>query len=78
MDNFTDVVTLNQERLLETIADRVARTMKQEFFSEFIEMRRVMGETNKTQREHLEFMREAENPEAIEEAYARHVEQTGG
>ena len=61
MDNFTDVVTLNQEKLMENIAERVARTMKQEFFSEFIEMRRVMGETNKTQREHLEFMRNAEN-----------------
>lgn len=61
MDNFTDVVTLNQEKLMESIAERVARTMKQEFFSEFIEMRRVMGETNKTQREHLEFIRQAEN-----------------
>ena len=61
MDNFTDVVTLNQEKLMENIAERVARTMKQEFFSEFIEMRRVMGETNKTQREHLQFIREAEN-----------------
>ena len=61
MDNFTDVVTMNQEKLMENIAERVARTMKQEFFSEFIEMRRVMGETNKTQREHLQFIREAEN-----------------
>ena len=60
MDNFTDVVTLNQEKLMESIADRVARTMKQEFFSEFIEMRRVLGETNKAQRDHLEFMRNAE------------------
>ena len=61
MDNFTDVVTMNQEKLMENIAERVARTMKQEFFSEFIEMRRVMGKTNKTQREHLQFIREAEN-----------------
>ena len=67
MDNFTDVVTLNQEKLMENIAERVARTMKQEFFSEFIEMRRVMGETNKTQREHLEFMRNAENQFQSEE-----------
>ncbi len=61
MDEFTDVVTLNQKQLLENIAERVARTMKQEFFAEFIEMRKVMGETNQTQRDHLEFMRSAES-----------------
>ena len=60
MDTFTQVVTLQQEQLLENISERVARTMKQEFFSEFLEMRRVMGETNKTQRDHLKFMQEAE------------------
>ena len=60
MDEFTDAVTLNQEKLLENIGERVARTMKQEFFSEFIEMRRVMGEANKAQREHLAFMENAE------------------
>ena len=60
MENFTDTVTMNQERLLENIGERVARTMKQEFFSEFIEMRKVMGEVNQSQREHLEFMENAE------------------
>ena len=60
MDTFTQVVTLQQEKLLENISERVARSMKQEFFSEFLEMRRVMGETNKTQRDHLKFMQEAE------------------
>lgn len=60
MDEFTDTVTMNQEKLLENIGERVARTMKQEFFAEFIEMRRVMGEANQTQREHLEFMQNAE------------------
>ncbi len=60
MDEFTDAVTLNQEKLLENISERVARTMKQEFFAEFIEMRRVMGEANQAQREHLEFMQGAE------------------
>ena len=60
MDEFTDAVTMNQEKLLENIGERVARTMKQEFFSEFIEMRRVMGEANKAQREHLAFMDNAE------------------
>ena len=60
MDEFTDTVTMNQESLLENIGERVARTMKQEFFSEFIEMRKVMGEANQAQREHLEFMENAE------------------
>ena len=60
MDEFTDAVTLNQEKLLATIGDRVARTMKQEFFTEFIEMRKVMGEANQAQKNHLEFMRGAE------------------
>ncbi len=56
MDEFTDAVTMNQEKLLERIGERVARTMKQEFFAEFIEMRKVMGEANQAQRQHLEFM----------------------
>ncbi len=60
MDEFTDAVTMNQEKLLENIGERVARTMKQEFFSEFIEMRRVMGEANQAQKAHLEFMENAE------------------
>ena len=60
MDDFSQTVTLNQERLLENIAERIARTMKQEFFSEFIEMRKVLGETNQSQREHLKFMQESE------------------
>ena len=60
MDEFTDAVTMNQEKLLENIGERVARTMKQEFFAEFIEMRRVMGEANQAQREHLAFMENAE------------------
>ena len=34
--------------------------MKQEFFSEFTEMRKVMGETNKVQRDHAEFMEKSE------------------
>ncbi|GEM_PF-2596194 len=60
MDEFTDAVTMNQEKLLENIGERVARTMKQEFFAEFIEMRKVMGEANQAQREHLQFMENAE------------------
>ncbi len=61
MDEFTDAVTVNQEKLLESIGDRVARTMKQEFFAEFIEMRKIMNEANQAQRAHLDFMSKAED-----------------
>ena len=60
MDDFTDTVTMNQEKLLETIAERVAKTMKQEFFAEFIEMRKILNEANQAQKDHLEFMAKAE------------------
>ncbi len=61
MDGFTDAVIMNQEKLLENIAERVARTMKQEFFAEFIEMRKVMNEANDIEKAHLAFMQQAES-----------------
>lgn len=60
MDTFSNTVTLQQTQLLENISRRIARTMKQEFFSEFMEMRKVMGETNQVQRQHAEFMENSE------------------
>ncbi len=60
MDGFTDAVIMNQEKLLENIGERVARTMKQEFFAEFIEMRKVMNEANQIEKNHLEFMQGTE------------------
>ncbi len=60
MDGFTDAVIMNQEKLLENIGERVARTMKQEFFAEFIEMRKVMNEANQIEKSHLEFMQSTE------------------
>ena len=60
MDTFSNTVTLQQTQLLENISQRIARTMKQEFFSEFLEMRKVMGETNQVQRQHAEFMENSE------------------
>ncbi len=61
MDGFTDAVIMNQEKLLENIGERVARTMKQEFFAEFIEMRKVMNEANQIEKDHLVFMQNAED-----------------
>ena len=43
MDTFSNTVTLQQTQLLENISQRIGRTTKQEFFSEFLEMRKVMG-----------------------------------
>ncbi len=60
MDHFTETVTLQQGQLLENISQRIAKTMKQEFFSEFMEMRSVMKETNAAQKTHLQFMQQAE------------------
>ncbi len=60
MDGFTNAVLMNQEGLLENIGERVARSMKQEFFAEFLEMRKVMNETNQVQRDHVQFMHDAE------------------
>ncbi len=60
MDGFTDAVIMNQEKLLENIGERVARTMKQEFFAEFIEMRKVMNEANQIERDHLTFIQNTE------------------
>lgn len=60
MDDFTKTITLQQEQLLENISGRIARTMKQEFFSEFIEMRRTLSQANEVQKQHQEFMQSSE------------------
>lgn len=60
MDDFSKTVTLQQGQLLENISQRIARTMKQEFFSEFVQMRKVMNETNKVQADHVQFMQNSE------------------
>ena len=60
MDDFSQTVTMQQEQLLENIAQKIARTMQKEFFSEFLEMRKVMAETNRAQEEHLQFMQNCE------------------
>lgn len=80
MDTFSNTVTLQQSQLLENISQRIARTMKQEFFSEFLEMRKVMGETNEVQRRHAEFMEESEKQyqQDIEQGQARMKEAMEG
>ena len=60
LEDFTDVVTLNQRELLENIAAQVMAAMKQEFISEFIELRGMLKEANQSQKEYLNFMNEAQ------------------
>lgn len=60
MDSFTTTITCQQETLLQNISKEMARTMKEEFFSEFLQMRKTMGETNKVQQDHVQFMQESE------------------
>ncbi len=60
LDHFTDTVTLNQQDLMETIAATVMGAMKKEFFSEFIEMRNILRETNNAQKSYLENLASAQ------------------
>lgn len=60
MEHFTEVVTLNQEQLLENISKRVMDSMKKEMMSEFIEMRTLLKASNSAQKDYLQFMTEAQ------------------
>lgn len=60
MEHFTEVVTLNQEQLLENISKRVMDTMKKEMMAEFIEMRTLIKASNTAQKDYLQFMTEAQ------------------
>ena len=61
LDHFVDTVTLNQQELLETVAASVMAAMKKEFIAEFVEMRSILKETNRAQKEYLEFMAQAQD-----------------
>ena len=60
LDHFVRTVTLNQEELLETIAASVMAAMKQEFISEFMEMRTMLKEANKVQKDYLDYITKAQ------------------
>lgn len=60
MEHFTDVVTLNQEQLLENISKRVMDSMKKEMMSEFMEMRTLLKASNAAQKDYLQFMTDAQ------------------
>ena len=60
LDYFVNTVTLNQKELLETIAASVMAAMKKEFISEFVEMRGMLKEANKVQKEYLDYITKAQ------------------
>ena len=53
LDHFTQVMTLNQQEMLE-------KAMKKEFIAEFLEMRALLKETNKAQESFLEYTEKAQ------------------
>lgn len=61
MDHFTQVVTLHQEELLQNIAAQVSESMRKEFLGEFLEMRALLKDSNKVQREYVQFLSEAQS-----------------
>ena len=56
LQHFTDVVTLNQQELLENMASSVMAAMKKEFIAEFVEMRSMLKESNRQQRAYVDFL----------------------
>ena len=60
LEDFTQTVTLNQQELLETIAAQVMAAMKKEFISEFVELRTMLKDTNRVQKEYLEYITTAQ------------------
>ena len=60
LDHFVNTVTLNQQELLETIAASVMAAMKKEFISEFVEMRGMLKEANKVQKDYLDYITKAQ------------------
>ena len=60
LDHFTQVMTLNQQEMLENVASSVMAAMKKEFIAEFLEMRALLKETNKAQESFLEYTEKAQ------------------
>ncbi len=60
LDNFTQVITLQQEKLLENISHQVMDSMKKELLSEFSEMRLLLRESNRAQKDFIQFMSDAQ------------------
>ena len=60
LDHFTQVVTMNQQEMLEKVASSVMAAMKKEFIAEFLEMRALLKETNKAQEQFLEYTQKAQ------------------
>ena len=60
MVNFTDVITMHQRELLESIASQVAGAMFNEFSAEFSDMRTSLKETVRAQKDYLDYLSRAQ------------------
>ncbi len=56
IEHFTNVVTMNQQDLLEHVAEQVSTSIRKEFFSEFSEMRDLLRQTNQVQKDYLNYV----------------------
>ena len=61
LENFTDIVTGNQQEMLENVAAQVMAAMKKEFISEFAEMRSILKQTNEVQKAYLDYITKAQS-----------------
>ncbi len=58
--HFSDVMTLNQQELLDGMAKKLTGAMKKELYGEFSEMRTLLRETNEAQEAYVGYMAKAQ------------------
>lgn len=64
LENFTNVVTLNQKELLENISTQVMDSMRGELTTQFSEMRGLLEDTNRVQRDYVNFLSELQQTQS--------------
>ena len=64
MADFTHVVAENQEDLLRNVALQVTEAIRSELMGEFIDMRDILKDSNKLQRDYVRFLSEAQQQQA--------------
>lgn len=61
MDRFVNIVTLNQQDLMENISMTITAAMVKQFSTEMDEFRKLLSETNRAQKEHLKYLSQAQD-----------------
>ena len=64
LENFTNVVTLNQKELLENISAQVMDSMRGELTQQFSQMRGLLEDTNRVQRDYVNFLSELQQTQS--------------